>query len=357
MERLREKDFQGLLDCLAACYALGDLDAFAERAPGALCALVPADHTAYNEVNPVQRHITYTMDPPEADFPGSNEIFGHFVQEHPLINYYSQAGDGSAHMISDFLSQRQFHDLGLYQEIYSRFPLEYQMALELPAPVPLVVGITLSRTNLDFSERERLLLNLVRPHLLQAYRNADLLTLLRSGFEAERTGVVQVDRTGQVHLISPRAQQLLTTYFGELDQHTGGLPAALRAYLARALRCLSEDVEIARPIEPLVLERRERRLTVRCIPATRAAGHSMLLLREERSAIDPAVLMPLGLSRRESEVLRLVAQGETDTEIARHLDLSPRTVQKHLQRIYAKLDVDNRTAAAKLAWHAAYQAG
>ena len=355
MERLRAKDLQGLLDCLAACYALGDLDSFAKRIPGALRALVPADHAAYNEVNPVQRHISYVMDPPEADLPGGSDIFSQFVHQHPLINYYAQTGDGSAHKISDFLTGRQFHDLGLYQEFYSHFPVEYQVAFELPAPVPLVVGNTLSRTNLDFSERERLLLNLARPHLLQAYRNADLLTLMRSGLEAERTGVVEVDRGGRILWLSARARQLLDGYFNEIATRAGGLPEALRAYLWRSLRCLSADSELLLAIEPLVVEREGRRLTVRCVPATQTGQQHLLLLREERRDIDPAALAPLGLSRRESEVLRLVAVGETDAQIARELGLSPRTVHKHLERIYRKLNVENRTAASELAWRAAYR--
>jgi len=51
------------------------------------------------------------------------------------------------------------------------------------------------------------------------------------------------------------------------------------------------------------------------------------------------------LSRREADVLRWVAAGKTDHETALLLGLSPRTVHKHLQHAYAKLGVENRTAA------------
>ncbi len=56
-----------------------------------------------------------------------------------------------------------------------------------------------------------------------------------------------------------------------------------------------------------------------------------------------------GLSEREVEVLRLVAQGLTNPQVAERLYLSPRTVETHLQRIYAKLDVPNRGAAIRVA--------
>lgn len=52
------------------------------------------------------------------------------------------------------------------------------------------------------------------------------------------------------------------------------------------------------------------------------------------------------LTKREREVLSLLANGEATNELARMLEVRPRTVQKHLQRIYAKLGVKGRTAAA-----------
>ena len=58
------------------------------------------------------------------------------------------------------------------------------------------------------------------------------------------------------------------------------------------------------------------------------------------------LLEPLGLSRREAEVLCWVAYGKTNAEIGLILYLSPRTVQKHLEHTYQKLGVENRTAAS-----------
>ena len=52
----------------------------------------------------------------------------------------------------------------------------------------------------------------------------------------------------------------------------------------------------------------------------------------------------LGLSRREVEVARLVAEGKTNREIAAELFLSDRTVESHLSRVFAKLGVSSRAA-------------
>ncbi|MDP9359299.1 MAG: LuxR C-terminal-related transcriptional regulator [Chloroflexota bacterium] len=63
----------------------------------------------------------------------------------------------------------------------------------------------------------------------------------------------------------------------------------------------------------------------------------------------PAPSYPGGLSEREAEVLRLVAQGLTNPEVAERLFISRRTVDAHLQRIYGKLDVASRSAATRRA--------
>ncbi len=55
---------------------------------------------------------------------------------------------------------------------------------------------------------------------------------------------------------------------------------------------------------------------------------------------------PAALTRRESEVLRLVASGRTDREIAAALGIRPRTVEWHVANVLRKLRVGSRTAAA-----------
>ena len=59
----------------------------------------------------------------------------------------------------------------------------------------------------------------------------------------------------------------------------------------------------------------------------------------------PDYLLDLHLTKRELEVLRLVAEGHTDREVAETLVISPRTVNRHLSNIFVKLDVPGRAAA------------
>lgn len=62
-----------------------------------------------------------------------------------------------------------------------------------------------------------------------------------------------------------------------------------------------------------------------------------------------SVSSPEGLTRRETQILGLVAQGKHNREIATELTLSPRTVERHVGKILARLDVANRAAAAAVA--------
>ncbi len=78
-------------------------------------------------------------------------------------------------------------------------------------------------------------------------------------------------------------------------------------------------------------------------------GHLLRLQEDkiEKTASDLKDGLPI--TKRESEVLYWTAQGKTNWEISQILEMSPRTVNKHLEQLYKKLGVDNRTAAAAIA--------
>lgn len=70
----------------------------------------------------------------------------------------------------------------------------------------------------------------------------------------------------------------------------------------------------------------------------------MLALEEEHAPPGPAALLTLGLTPRQAEVAYWVAQGKTNPEIAIILGASPRTIDKHMERILARLGVENRAS-------------
>ncbi len=120
-------------------------------------------------------------------------------------------------------------------------------------------------------------------------------------------------------------------------------PAFIRAYapyVARARAGLGED--------------RFRQLWQegRSLPREQALAEvEGLAQRQPDSAARPASSprLPAGMTSREVTVLRLLAQGLNDRQIAGRLMLSKRTVHAHLRSIYGKLDVPNRSAATRKA--------
>lgn len=69
------------------------------------------------------------------------------------------------------------------------------------------------------------------------------------------------------------------------------------------------------------------------------------------TAVDEASVLKeqFGITKRESDVFLWLAKGKTNREIAQIIDISPRTVNKHLEQLFKKLAVDNRTTAAAMA--------
>lgn len=69
-------------------------------------------------------------------------------------------------------------------------------------------------------------------------------------------------------------------------------------------------------------------------------------------SIHTRLIKVFGITAREAEVLTWIANGKSNTDIGVILALSPRTINKHLERIFKKLSVENRTAAAAMALNA-----
>ena len=85
-----------------------------------------------------------------------------------------------------------------------------------------------------------------------------------------------------------------------------------------------------------------------------AFDHSVYLAGGPRTppvaaAAPPASETPAGLTRRELEILRLVAEGHSNSQLARMLWVTEQTVKFHLSNIYRKLGVSNRTEASRWA--------
>ena len=310
-------------------------------------SLVRTTLVAWNEVDLEQGRIEAIMEP-YVYIEGAEEEFIAHVGEHPVIAYTQATGDGRPYAISDFLSADEFHATGIYQHFYRPLGAEDQMSFVLPDP-EIIIGIALNRERRDFSERDKRVLNLFRPQALQAYRNSvaysrsqRILASFERVTEVDNDGLLLCDRRGRVEYATARAHEVVDRWFGPDSASPRSVPAELSEWMTGRAPLATRSG----PAWPLVLARGGSRLVVRCLPGP--DGWGAVLLFSELASPRGEALMRLGLTARQAEVLLLVAQGLTNAVVAERLGISARTVDKHVQQVFDKLGVENRTSAANV---------
>jgi DNA-binding CsgD family transcriptional regulator len=344
---LSRSDVASALEFVRAGGALRSSEAFRRHVLEGLPQLVPSSMTSYNDLSPDGTPVL-ALDPPDAWTPEREREFLRLAPEHPLIAHYLRTGDPTPMKISDLVPRRRFRASELYRAVYGPMGVEFQMAVTLPSAPGTVVGIALNRDRRDFGERDRKVLQLLRPHLAQQRRDAAdreaadaVAGMLDLVLADRRQAAVALGRGDAVAAVSARAAALLSAYLPR-PTRPAALPEPLARWLARA------RVAGLAPPGPFVAEGPEGTLVGRLLTAASPDGHDVLLFEERRrdEPRDLAALAALGLSARQSEVLALAARGFTNAEIAARMGISPRTVQKHLEHVFDRLGVRTRAGAA-----------
>lgn len=277
-----------------------------------------------------------------------------YIHEHPLApRFFSD----NVSKTTDAVSKSQFKNLALYNEYYRHLDIETQIGFSFPIAEGKIALFALSRKAPEFSERDRLMLALLRPHLITALRNATELgrlqlerNLLLRGAEAVRQGAILLQSDGAMLCISPFARELLRKYFAATPAEGEVLPGELLPWFQMETkpdqRNSRGDRKAARDV--FTVARDEQRITIQLL-SDFTSGDSLLVMTEEDSSpLSRSDLDRYGLSRREKEISTWLAKGKTNAEIALILGMSKRTAEKHLEHIFIKLGVETRTAAAAI---------
>jgi DNA-binding CsgD family transcriptional regulator len=101
--------------------------------------------------------------------------FDRHFHEHPLVRYHAYQRGANTQRISDSLPLEQFRRSALYNDYYRRIRIDHAMALPIYVRGGLLVSFVLNRTRRDFTDRERALLEVMRPHLARIFRKANSL--------------------------------------------------------------------------------------------------------------------------------------------------------------------------------------
>jgi DNA-binding NarL/FixJ family response regulator len=186
------------------------------------------------------------------------------------------------------------------------------------------------------------LLARIRVHLT----NARMAQSARTALDAFGRFLLAVDGTGKVLWCTPQAVKLLATALHDFDAEDYIVPEDIRDWLHQATTATA-----ASPPPPIVLKTRAPSIRLQLLYVSQIGSDEHLLrVIEGEAGNDQMVLKSrLMITDRESEVLLWIARGKSNRDIAEILNLSPRTVNKHLEQIYTKLGVENRTSAAALA--------
>jgi DNA-binding CsgD family transcriptional regulator len=287
--------------------------------------LIDADWVSYCELDRVRKKdLFYACRPGEETHEGDPDLYWAFVNaEHPICAA-EEAGVVDALKISDFMSLRELRASRLYALWFSRFGMERELSVAIPSPLWHTKVLIFNRgPGKDFTERDRAVLDHLRPHLAHMWQAVRTRRLLNAALaevgsvdEHDARGVIFLGAGREVEFMSPPVGRLLREFFPPAPR--GHLPAMLVDWL---------DSSVAKS---LIRRRGGRRLVVE------HTGDSLVLQEE---------LEEVQLTVREREVLAWVARGKTNAEVAELLWLAPSTVRKHLENVYAKLDVNTRTAA------------
>ena len=298
----------------------------------ALAELVPADVLSWDRVELATGAVDHEATPVGAEPAGAFEaVVGH-AGDHPLLAAHA-ARRRPAVRLSEVVQRGELTRGQLYGDLLHVAGVEYEIAIGMRIGRGEAVVAGLGRTEREFSERDRDVLDIARPGLERALRATQARGRLVRALADDPppgTAMMLLDRDGEIELASPDAGRWLAEHFGAGD-HPGWLPRAVAEWLALP------------PRPPLVSERDGRRLTVYLVPGDPHA----LLLDETVASFRPDALDRLGLTARETEVLRAAAVIEGEAELAWALFLSLHAVRERLAHLEAKLDV--RTAGDAVA--------
>ncbi|MDE1937360.1 response regulator transcription factor [Bradyrhizobium sp.] len=176
----------------------------------------------------------------------------------------------------------------------------------------------------------------IRVHLA----NARLTQSARAALDVSGRYLLAVNGQGRIVWTTPQAQRMLSDNLSFSSGAEFALPEPVLQWLA-----LMAKGKASAKAETASLPENEQ-LQLQYMGKL-GPNEFLLRLAKESSADTPIEFSSeFGLTTRESEVLSWLSKGKTNRDIAQILGLSPRTVDKHLEQIYAKLGVENRTAAA-----------
>lgn len=174
--------------------------------------------------------------------------------------------------------------------------------------------------------------------------NARLAQSAYVAMDEARRFLMAVSKDAEILWKTPQAGKLIEPFMdGDLSSELQ-LPEYVKQWLNHQFQTTATS-----PEQLVLSDINECQVLISYIGQSGEDEYLLRVIENDFESIQARLSKVFGLTLREAEVLTWIANGKANRDIGAILDLSPRTINKHLERISRKLGVENRTAAAAMA--------
>ena len=178
------------------------------------------------------------------------------------------------------------------------------------------------------------LLARIRVHLA----NARMSSETHAELDASGRFLLAMDHRGRLLWCTPKAKTLLDHLFAE---NTGGTPR-LPDHITTQL--LGDRANLL-PAASQIVDAGEFQLEFTLLSSIGSDEFLFRIAEKNAGSEEQRLQKSLALTSREAEILAWISRGKTNRDVGEILNISPRTVNKHLEQVFTKLGVENRAAA------------
>lgn len=174
--------------------------------------------------------------------------------------------------------------------------------------------------------------------------NARLAQSAYVAMDEARRFLMAIGKDGEILWETPQAGKLIEPFMDADSSSERQLPEYVKQWLNHQFQATEKA-----PEQLVLSDIDECQVLISYVGQSGADEYLLRIIENDFESIQARLSKVFGLTLREAEVLTWIANGKANRDIGAILDLSPRTINKHLERISRKLGVENRTAAAAMA--------
>lgn len=207
-----------------------------------------------------------------------------------------------------------------------------------------------------FDGEEKALMRTIGSDLARGARIGLLVGEARDPQWPDSPGLVVLSEDGEIESTTPGVEQWLSE-LPDGDLAAGRLPSAINAVASRALRTAGSHDDPGEVALARVLSRSGTWIVLHgtSLVASGSRRAAVIVEPAHPARITPLLMSAYGLTQREREVTKLVLRGDSTTQIAKRLVVSPHTVQQHLKRVFEKTGVRSRRELVGRVFFANYE--